>query len=104
MSKQQITNERVRPFSSGSQFADWSGCNCDRCDKGVHSLGPEAWPTCEIEIALYNAYGDDGSVPADIANRMGHTEHKGEYVWPCNEVVWTEEWKAEYQRRKEQAI
>lgn len=48
----EIQLENVRPFDSGSQFSDWTGCNCDRCEKGAHRLAPEDWPTCEIEAAL----------------------------------------------------
>ena len=92
--------KRVRPFDTGSQFADWSGCNCERCTKGAHKLGADALPTCEIELSIGEAYFDDGRVGADIAERMGYTENKGRYVWPCNEVIWTEEWKAEFEKKK----
>jgi hypothetical protein len=94
------TQPSIRPFANGSQFADWTGCNCDRCTKGAHLLGPDDWPTCEIELALGEAYLGDGKVTADIARRMGQTEHEGRYVWPCGEANWTEEWKAEYLKRK----
>lgn len=95
-----MTTIRLRPFGSGSQYSDWTGCNCDRCEKGARLLGPDAWPTCEIEAALIESYVGDGKVDEAIAERMGHTDNADSYVWPCNEVVWTEEWKAEYQRRK----
>lgn len=92
--------QQIRPFSSGSQYADWTGCNCDRCTKGAARLGPDALPTCEIELALGEAYFGSGKVSAEIAQRMGHTDHKGAYAWPCNEVEWTEEWKAEFAAKK----
>lgn len=94
------TTERVRPFSNGSQYSDWSGCNCERCTKGAHMLGFDALPTCEIELSIGEAYLGDGRVSADIAERMGYTANTSRYVWPCNEVEWTEDWKAEFEKRK----
>lgn len=91
-----MNQQRVRPFFSGSQYGDWTSGNCDRCTKGAHRLGPDALPTCEIELALGEAYFGDGKVDADIAQRMGVTTSGVTYGWPCSEVEWTEEWKAEY--------
>jgi hypothetical protein len=88
----------MRPFSCGSQFADWTSSNCDRCTKAADDkLDGQA--ACTIELALWNAYFGSGEVTPDIARRMGATpENEGRYVWPCGEVEWTEEWKAEYRR------
>lgn len=91
---------KISPFSSGGQWGDWTGCNCDRCEKGSHKLPPGELPTCELKEALVVAYLSDGNITADTADRIGYTANKGRYVWPCNEVVWTEEWKAEYERKK----
>ena len=89
--------DRIRIFSSGSQYGDWVGSNCERCTKyDVNDL-----PTCEIDEAIGMAYMGDGMVTPEIAHRAGYTpENQGRYVWPCTEVVWTEEWKAEYAVRK----
>lgn len=92
--------EAVRPFSNGTQYADWSDSNCARCTKGVHRLNDEtAWPTCELEAALLEACFGDGEIPLATAQRIGMRENEGRYVWPCAEVDWTEEWKAEYYSR-----
>jgi len=79
----------MRPFSCGSQYGDWTSANCERCTKAAEGY---AWPTCEIEAALCEAYCGDGEITDRIAARMG--ESKGRYNWPCGEVEWTEEWKA----------
>jgi hypothetical protein len=80
----------IRPFSNGTQYADWLASNCDRCKK--QNSGD-----CFIQTSLACAYVGDGEVPEDIAKKMGRTEEtKNTYVWPCSEVELTEEWKKEY--------
>lgn len=99
MDKIADTNEQVttvRPFDCGTQFGDWQVANCSRCvlDAG-HEEEP---PTCPILLALFMAMFEDGTVSAEIADRMGYTAHKGEYNWMCNEWNPTEEWKAEWEK------
>ncbi len=90
----------VRPFSNGTQYADWTDSNCNRCTKGVHRLDDEiAWPTCELEAALLTACFESGEIPLFIAERIGMKEDEARYCWPCAEVDWTDEWKAEYRRQ-----
>jgi hypothetical protein len=101
---QAIATPTIRPFGDGTQFADWTECNCNRCTKGVHRLADDAWPTCELEAALTTACFDTGEITLDIAKRIGMRDGEERYVWPCNEVEWTEEWKAEYHRRKEKHL
>ena len=90
------TNNRQRPFSNGGQFMDWCASNCDRCVLGNANRESGA---CDIEQALALAYLDDGTVSEDIARRMGYLKPDGttdrNYAWPCTEVEWTEDWKAE---------
>lgn len=81
-----------RPFSSGTHFMDWCTSNCERCKKGSKP-GASNWPTCEIEAALVEALFDDGYVADEIIRRMGMLDHPDEYVWMCQEVDWTDEWK-----------
>lgn len=90
----------IIPFSNGSQYADWQSCNCERCQKSVTVTDPggDQWPTCEIESALLEADIFDGRISDEIAQRMGYDQER--YVWPCGEVQWTEEWKAELRRRR----
>jgi len=98
----------ICPFSSGTQYLDWKEANCYRCKKGATEAierggnGGEN-PLCEIETELSIGV-IIGYVPTDIATRMGFFEHRGEYQWPCPEVEWTEEWKAEYLARKRRAV
>jgi len=88
----------MRPFSSGGQFSDWTGANCDRCTKGAHRLGADALPDCEIELALGEAYLDDGNISDEIAKRMGY-KPLAAYCWQCTEWEPTPEWTAEWKRR-----
>jgi hypothetical protein len=86
----------VRPFDSGSQYVDWTDCNCDRCAKSTYS---DAKMPCDLEYALLAACFGDGKVTPETALRCGLTANERRYVWQCNEVEWTLEWIAEYQRR-----
>lgn len=92
--------ENVRPFSNGTQFMGWQASNCERCVKSVQVWDDtgHAWPTCEIEGALLEAMMFTGEVSEAIGERMGYTDPL-RCNWPCNEVEWTEEWKAEYRKR-----
>lgn len=85
--------EKVYIFSSGSQYGDWYDSNCGRCKKSdINDL-----PTCDIDEALGMALFDDGKVTPEIALRAGvNAETAGRYIWPCSEVDWTEDWKAEF--------
>jgi len=85
--------DRIYIFSNGSQYADWQASNCHRCKKFPWTL-----PDCDIDIALAEAYLNNGKVSQEIANRAGYDPDK--YVWPCSEVEWTEEWKLEYLERE----
>lgn len=93
--KLEVLNNPVRPFSNGSQHADWEMSNCDRCTKNT----PEGIPTCEIQRAICDAAFGNGAMSASMAKRMGYSNPIA-YVWQCAEVVWTEEWKAEHRRRQ----
>ncbi len=92
---------RYRPFSCGTQFIDFQAANCCRCTK--HS---DDASKCEIDNALLFAQFGDGSVSADIAERMGYLDNcpprqEGfSYNYPCGEVDWTPEWVAEVNARE----
>lgn len=84
-------SDRVRPFCSGSQMGDWDLNNCESCAKSINALDRDAtWESmkarglepCEIEHAISRAYIGDGTVSAEIAERMGACD---EYTWPCPE-------------------
>lgn len=92
-----LAAKTIRPFSNGSQFADWAASNCERCNKYCIHASKGA---CEIDFAVGMAYLADGSVTVDIAKRMGYLDNTGEYNWQCNEVDWREEWKAKVLARR----
>lgn len=75
----------VRPFSSGTQYLDWTCSNCDTCSKQAPPDAALDEMPCPIEAALAWAALDEGRVPLPLAERMGYTRHKGDYVWPCPE-------------------
>ncbi len=95
MSTAEIT---YRPFSNGSQAADWFGSNCDRCVKSGDA-GEAGSSACTIFEAIHDAASEDGTVSPEMAERMGLIENKGKYVWMCNEVEWSQEWM-EQSRKK----
>ena len=85
-------SEQHRPFSNGSQYMDWEESNCNRCSKGAP---PDAdsydGMRCDIQRALAEACFGDGTVPVQIAERMGYLDHCPprqygfSYVWECHE-------------------
>lgn len=85
---------------------DWLGANCDRCEKGwavhCHRTGKEddefydnRDTMCPMECALSEGAMGDGSIPQDMAQRMGAVDHPGEFQWMCPEWEASKEWKAE---------
>lgn len=89
---------RVRPFSNGSQYDTWEAANCDRCVKNWRDdADGNPQTACEIAHALLVAFWDDGTIAAEIADRMGYESDRS--CWQCGEVEWTEAWKQEAMRR-----
>jgi hypothetical protein len=104
---EQMSETPIRPFSCGTQFLDWQDANCCRCKKYSYQTDPATGKTrepldvsevCPVELALCESAYGDGTVSQEIGRRMGFTDPLA-YSWPCGEVDWTEEWKAEYARR-----
>jgi hypothetical protein len=93
-----METRRIVPFSNGTQYDDWCTNNCERCTKSSQ-YGDGAG--CELEDSLLTACFDDGKIDQQTAQRIGMNtdQHEDRYVWPCSEVVWTEEWKAEWRKR-----
>ena len=86
------------PFHCGTQYADWTSANCDRCTKSSPAAESFTDIACLIERAL--AVGVlTGNVGPRMMERCGAAKNKGRYQWPCPEWVPTEEWKRECLRR-----
>lgn len=83
----------IRPFDSGSQYADWTSSNCDRCIKSTYN---EAKTPCDLENALLAADLGGGRITMEIAARIGLELSERYYGWPCAEVDWTPKWIAEW--------
>lgn len=62
-----MTALRVRPFSNGSEYRDWTERNCR---DGCLFFDAEP-PKCELEFALGLAYFGDGTIAPEIARRLG---------------------------------
>ena len=62
--------EGIRPFQNGSEYAIWTGRNCDHCAKYNPAL-PLDKSQCEIDKALVIAYFEDGTVSEEVWERMG---------------------------------
>lgn len=87
-------SDKIRPFSCGTQYVDWTDANCRRCVKGADPDSPPARCPCDIEQALLEAYFDEGKVSLPIAQRMGVLSHEGHYNWKCGE------WEPVVQRKE----
>ena len=94
-----LTENRVRPFSCGTEGADWIASHCDRCTKRIPDDADYTGYKCDIQRALGDAYMTDGTVSADIGRRLGYSPTTGQIAWPCPEVEWSAEWLAECKRR-----
>jgi len=89
----------TRPFSSGSQYDDWTSSNCDRCTKGYHLQPDGEWPNCKIEGALLKAYFGSGEIDDEIAELMGYNSvEQPAYGWKCNEYDATPDYIAQWKR------
>ena len=62
------TENRVTPFSNGTEFMDWKYRNCEGCKKYFDK--PDR-ANCEIDYEVGLAYISDGKVPLAIWERMG---------------------------------
>jgi hypothetical protein len=72
----------MRPFSCGSQFADWETRNCYRCKK----FNPDDInkSNCDLTLALGDAFLGDGEITDEVAKRIGAAD-SASYGWDCPE-------------------
>ena len=63
--------DRVRPFSCGSEYADWQWRNCDRCAKRYDDKVLRF--RCDLEEALGSGYIGDGTVGVEFVDRIGRS-------------------------------
>lgn len=87
-----MSAERVTPFSSGSEYAEWVHNNCDRCVRSDEYVpeepgDPPAGRSCDLEFALSRAYCTDGTLSAEEAARLGVPVDR-RWPWWCRER-WT---------------
>lgn len=80
-----MADDRFYPFSCGSQAMDWQSRNCARCRKWPGPDDPPDPTRCEIDDALGHAMWSDGSVSAEMAERMGYIGNEHRLTWDCPE-------------------
>lgn len=72
-----MTETKIQPFPNGTSFMVWTELNCDRCTKAED---------CRLEEALANASVTDGTIPLEVACRIG-CEPEGYAQGRCLEWV-----------------
>ncbi len=79
--------DRVRPFSSGTQWIDWQDRNCCECKRipedEWRSERGVAWGLCELYDALCEASINDGTISYLQAEAIGAIKFKGYFIWDC---------------------
>lgn len=65
-------DRRYRPFPNGTSYMDWIERNCGTCERYVPDSQVDSGDGCVIEESLAFACIDDGTISADIAERMGY--------------------------------
>lgn len=68
--------ERIIPFSRGTEYMFWQTANCDNCEKYENeSVEPEQ-AGCKLAYYIDLASVTDGTIPKWVADRVGFTEKK----------------------------
>jgi hypothetical protein len=67
--------ERFRPFSNGSEMADWQEANCATCRLG-YDIDDERY-RCSMQREIDGAYLGDGTIAAATADRIGRGKRWG---------------------------
>lgn len=62
--------EKIRPFSSGSEFEDWYTNNCEGCSISTVHNETDVF-ICHIEKELINGLFGDGKINKTIAEKVG---------------------------------
>lgn len=88
------TRSTIRPFSCGSEFADWEDANCACCaHSGQDSMddGFEyEWGACAMEDALTEGCVGDGKVDELLAIEHGWDNEPGWWAAPKRCKRWEE--------------
>ena len=72
---------KVRPFSTGSQYAEWTFRNCGSCRKGFNNKKSVFY--CDWELALCVAHVTNGEITEKAAKAIGYLDNKDCYIWEC---------------------
>ncbi len=103
MEKTQENPTTIIPFSTGTGHAEWQDVNCDYCAKSYQPPirnGYQQWPSdktmrqycrdgreCPMKYALDIAW-IDGSMPIDMALKVGYKPDGEHPRWPARCVEW----------------
>lgn len=78
-----MSDDRIHPFSNGTQFMDWREGSCCQCAK-YHVNNGAVEPVCPLDEALFGACCGDGTISREIADRLGVPENTWS-DWQCKE-------------------
>lgn len=70
-----MSEDRIKPFSNGSEFSEWTSDNCNQClaqgDPDVNPLDSVPHDACVLEAALGLAYIGDGKMARRSVELIG---------------------------------
>ena len=78
-------NDKIRPFSNGTEFMIWRDKNCDRCEK-ANTETADRTKTCPMEYDIALASVTDGSIPKESAERVGCNYEPYFHLTDCKEI------------------
>lgn len=76
------TGKKHRPFSTGSQYNEWTSRNCGSCKKAFDQKPVEGF-RCDWEKALCVAFLHNGQVSEEVAKAIGYLDNKECIIWEC---------------------
>lgn len=78
-----MSEQRVSLFANGSEYMMWMELNCYRCKKFGEFM--QDMEVCAIDYHIGYAFITDGTIPHEIAKRMGRLDHPVNEIFQCHE-------------------
>jgi hypothetical protein len=78
-----MSEQRVSLFANGSEYMMWMELNCYRCKK--YDENNADVEVCAIDYHVGYASITDGTIPHEIAKRMGRLDHPVNEIFQCHE-------------------
>jgi hypothetical protein len=83
--KRKVVEDKITPFSNGTEFMVWRDENCDRCKK-ANLEAVERDKTCPMEYDTSFASVTDGLIPKESAERIGYKTEPYFHLTKCKEL------------------